>query len=94
MHASNCFKCFSIDAPSPQQWDYLLCASSGILFGLACVQEFERANTQRVRQLFNSVDELLYEGRVSSRSESLQEECEEWNGHTPHLRYSSFVRDI
>ncbi|XP_016318172.1 protein FAM149A-like isoform X2 [Sinocyclocheilus anshuiensis] len=48
--------------------------------------EFERANTQRVRQLFNSVDELLYEGRVSSRSESLQEECEEWNGHTPHLR--------
>ncbi|XP_043112787.1 protein FAM149A isoform X2 [Puntigrus tetrazona] len=48
--------------------------------------EFERANTQRVRQLFNSVDELLYEGRVSSRLESLQEECEEWNGHTPHLR--------
>nr|CAX12837.1 novel protein [Danio rerio] len=48
--------------------------------------EFERANTQHVRQLFNSVDELLYEGRVSSRSESLQEECEEWNGHTPHLR--------
>ncbi|XP_058653347.1 protein FAM149A isoform X3 [Onychostoma macrolepis] len=48
--------------------------------------EFERANTQRVRQLFNSVDELLYEGRVSSRSESLQEECEEWNRHTPHLR--------
>ncbi|XDV37134.1 hypothetical protein PO909_006787 [Leuciscus waleckii] len=48
--------------------------------------EFERANTQRVRQLFNSVDELLYERRGSSRSESLQEECEEWNGHTPHLR--------
>ncbi|XP_067312719.1 protein FAM149A [Pseudorasbora parva] len=48
--------------------------------------EFERANTQRVHQLFNSVDELLYEGRVSSRSESLQEECEEWNRHTPHLR--------
>lgn len=51
-----------------------------------CVQDFERANTQRVRQLFNSVDELLYEGRVSSRSESLQDECEEWNSHTPHLR--------
>lgn len=84
----------SLDAPSPQLWDYLLCASSGLLFGFACVQEFERANTQRVHQLFNSVDELLYEGRVSSRSESLQEECEEWNGHTPHLRYSSFVREI
>lgn len=50
------------------------------------VQDFERANTQRVRQLFNSVDELLYEGTVSSRSESLQDECEEWNSRTPHLR--------
>ncbi|XP_051945164.1 protein FAM149A isoform X2 [Xyrauchen texanus] len=47
--------------------------------------EFERVNTQHVHRLFNSVDELLYEGRVSS-SESLQEECEEWNRHTPHLR--------
>ncbi|TRY56534.1 hypothetical protein DNTS_022790 [Danionella cerebrum] len=48
--------------------------------------EFEQVNTQHVRQLFNSVDELLYEGRVSRRSEALLEECEEWNGHTPHLR--------
>ncbi|KAI7802036.1 putative protein FAM149A [Triplophysa rosa] len=48
--------------------------------------DFERANTQRVCQLFNSVDELLYEGRVSSHSESLQDECEEWNSRTPHLR--------
>ncbi|XP_030621433.1 protein FAM149A [Chanos chanos] len=48
--------------------------------------EFDRANTQRVRQLFCDVDELLYEGKVSSNSEGLQEECEEWNGHSPHLR--------
>lgn len=84
----------SLDAPSPHLWDSVLCALNGLLFGLSCVQEFERVNTQRVRQLFNSVDELLYEGRVSSRSESLQEECEEWNGHTPHLRCSYFVREI
>ncbi|KAA0709317.1 Protein FAM149A [Triplophysa tibetana] len=48
--------------------------------------DFERANTQRVCLLFNSVDELLYEGKVSSRSESLQDECQEWNSRTPHLR--------
>ncbi|XP_056626111.1 protein FAM149A [Triplophysa dalaica] len=48
--------------------------------------DYELANTQRVCQLFNSVDELLYEGKVSSRSESLQDECQEWNSRTPHLR--------
>ncbi|KAL2077678.1 hypothetical protein ACEWY4_027182 [Coilia grayii] len=48
--------------------------------------EFDRVNTQRVRQLFCAVDELLYEGKLSSRSEGLQEECRAWNGHSPHLR--------
>ncbi|XP_055744497.1 protein FAM149A [Salvelinus fontinalis] len=48
--------------------------------------EFDRVNTQRVRQLFSDVDELLYEGRVNSSSLGLQEECQEWNGHSPHLR--------
>jgi len=75
-------------------FDYylLICVLNVLVFFcfFPCMQEFERANTQRVRQLFNSVDELLYERSVSSPSESLQEECEEWNGHTPHLRYSSF----
>ncbi|XP_070994572.1 protein FAM149A isoform X2 [Oncorhynchus clarkii lewisi] len=48
--------------------------------------EFDRVNTQHVRQLFSDVDELLYEGRVNSSSLGLQEECQEWNGHSPHLR--------
>ncbi|XP_036407731.1 protein FAM149A [Megalops cyprinoides] len=48
--------------------------------------EFDRANTQLVCQLFSDVDELLYEGKVSSRTQALQEECKEWNGHSPHLR--------
>ncbi|XP_066505777.1 protein FAM149A [Hoplias malabaricus] len=48
--------------------------------------EFDRANTQHVRQLFSALDELLYEGKLSSKSETLQKECEEWNKHSPHLR--------
>ncbi|KAL6480301.1 hypothetical protein MHYP_G00113340 [Metynnis hypsauchen] len=48
--------------------------------------EFDRANTQHVRQLFSALDELLYEGKLSSKSEALQKECEEWNTHSPHIR--------
>ncbi|XP_035280438.1 protein FAM149A isoform X1 [Anguilla anguilla] len=48
--------------------------------------EFDRVNTQRVCQLFSDVDELLYEGKQSSRTEALFEECKDWNGHSPHLR--------
>lgn len=52
------------------------------------MQEFDRENTQHVRQLFSALDELLYEGKVCSKSESLRKECEEWNTHSPHLRYT------
>ncbi|KAI4897255.1 hypothetical protein NFI96_024621 [Prochilodus magdalenae] len=48
--------------------------------------EFDRANTQHVRQLFSALDDLLYEGKLSSKSKALQKECEEWNTHSPHLR--------
>ncbi|XP_053486696.1 protein FAM149A [Ictalurus furcatus] len=48
--------------------------------------EFDRENTQHVRQLFSALDELLYEGKMCSKSESLRKECEEWNTHSPHLR--------
>ncbi|KAI5105203.1 protein FAM149A isoform X3, partial [Silurus meridionalis] len=47
--------------------------------------EFDRENTQHVRQLFSALDELLYEGKVSSKSKTLRLECEEWNTHSPHL---------
>ncbi|KAL7885802.1 hypothetical protein AOLI_G00060970 [Acnodon oligacanthus] len=48
--------------------------------------EFDRANTQHVGQLFSALDELLYEGKLCSKSEALQKECEEWNTHSPHIR--------
>ncbi|KAJ8416526.1 hypothetical protein AAFF_G00358140 [Aldrovandia affinis] len=48
--------------------------------------EFDRVNTQRVCQLFSDVDELLYEGKLNSRTQTLLDECREWNGHSPHLR--------
>ncbi|KAI1883536.1 hypothetical protein AGOR_G00232600 [Albula goreensis] len=48
--------------------------------------EFDRVNTQRVCQLFADVDELLYEGKLSSRTQALLDECRQWNGQSPHLR--------
>ncbi|KAM4674753.1 protein FAM149A [Amazona ochrocephala] len=48
--------------------------------------EFDKANTQRVHQLFWEIDEMLFEGRVTSRTESLQAECADWVEQFPHLR--------
>ncbi|XP_066575636.1 protein FAM149A [Amia ocellicauda] len=48
--------------------------------------EFDRINTQKVRQLFWEIDEMLYEGKVSHRTQGLQGECEEWNKHSTKLR--------
>ncbi|XP_030047340.1 protein FAM149A isoform X2 [Microcaecilia unicolor] len=48
--------------------------------------EFDKANTQRVHQLFWDVDEMLFEGNVSSQTQSLQAECKEWTKRSLHLR--------
>uniref|UniRef100_H3ALF9 Family with sequence similarity 149 member A n=1 Tax=Latimeria chalumnae TaxID=7897 RepID=H3ALF9_LATCH len=48
--------------------------------------EFDKANTQKVHQLFWYVDELLFEGKVSSCTQNLQTECSEWTKRSPHLR--------
>ncbi|XP_029442802.1 protein FAM149A isoform X2 [Rhinatrema bivittatum] len=48
--------------------------------------EFDKANTQRVHQLFWDVDEMLFEGHVSSQTQSLQAECKEWTKRSLHLR--------
>uniref|UniRef100_A0A8D0HES1 Family with sequence similarity 149 member A n=1 Tax=Sphenodon punctatus TaxID=8508 RepID=A0A8D0HES1_SPHPU len=48
--------------------------------------EFDKANTQKVHQLFWDVDEMLFEEKVSSQTESLQTECKEWTNRSPHLR--------
>ncbi|NWT51203.1 F149A protein, partial [Erythrocercus mccallii] len=48
--------------------------------------EFDRANTQRVHQLFWEIDEMLFEGKVTSQTENLQAECADWVEQFPHIR--------
>ncbi|XP_020657858.3 protein FAM149A isoform X2 [Pogona vitticeps] len=48
--------------------------------------EFDKVNTQRVHQLFWDVDEMLFEGKVSSQTENLKAECEDWTTRSLHLR--------
>ncbi|XP_063258152.1 protein FAM149A isoform X2 [Prinia subflava] len=48
--------------------------------------EFDKANTQRVHQLFWEIDEMLFEGKVTSQTENLQAECTDWVEQFPHLR--------
>ncbi|XP_072426748.1 protein FAM149A-like isoform X2 [Chiloscyllium punctatum] len=48
--------------------------------------EFDKANTRTVHQLFWEIDEMLFEGKVSSRTESIQTECREWTERSPQLR--------
>ncbi|NXN94747.1 F149A protein, partial [Rhinopomastus cyanomelas] len=48
--------------------------------------EFDKANTQRVHQLFWEIDEMLFEGKVTSQTRSLQEECADWVEQFPHIR--------
>ncbi|XP_062855847.1 protein FAM149A [Trichomycterus rosablanca] len=69
--STGCTTGFSTEHSSIYSWRY---------------DEFDRENTQHVRKLFSALDELLYEGKMSSKSETLHKECEEWNNHSPHLR--------
>ncbi|XP_075716276.1 protein FAM149A isoform X2 [Rhinoderma darwinii] len=48
--------------------------------------EFDKANTQRVHQLFWDVDEMLFEGNVTSQNKNLQAECTDWTKRSLHLR--------
>ncbi|KFQ68838.1 Protein FAM149A, partial [Phaethon lepturus] len=48
--------------------------------------DFDKANTQRVHQLFWEIDEMLFEGKVTSQTQSLQTECADWVEQFPHLR--------
>ncbi|XP_041909722.1 protein FAM149A isoform X1 [Corvus kubaryi] len=48
--------------------------------------EFDKANTQRVHQLFWEIDEMLFEGKVTSQTENLQAECADWSEQFPHIR--------
>ncbi|XP_053315162.1 protein FAM149A [Spea bombifrons] len=48
--------------------------------------EFDKANTLRVHQLFWDVDEMMFEGNVTSQTKNLQAECKEWTKRSLHLR--------
>nr|XP_020135811.1 protein FAM149A isoform X1 [Microcebus murinus] len=49
-------------------------------------QEFDKANAQKVQQLFWEVEEMLFEGKVSPQTQNLQDECREWTRRSLHLR--------
>ncbi|XP_059496327.1 protein FAM149B1 isoform X2 [Stegostoma tigrinum] len=48
--------------------------------------EFEKATSHQVQQMFCEIDDLLFEDKKSSRVQKLEKECQEWKCSFPHFR--------
>eukprot|EP00062_Callorhinchus_milii_P001723 gi/632937130/ref/XP_007897413.1/ PREDICTED: protein FAM149B1 isoform X3 [Callorhinchus milii] len=48
--------------------------------------EFEKAASQQVQQMFCEIEEFLFEGKKCSRIEGLEQECQEWKSSFQHFR--------
>ncbi|XP_018098667.1 protein FAM149A [Xenopus laevis] len=95
------FKCESISSLSSsgqttptdlnQSWSGIQSCTTGLSTERSSVyswtdDEFDKANTQRMHQLFWDVDEMLFEGNVTSQNKTLQAEGKEWTERSLHLR--------